>query len=128
MRLLVSVSNPLEALAAIEGGADIIDAKDPQRGPLGPVTAEMLIRISDACRERAPLTAALGDASLEPDVAAFAARFASAGADLVKLGFAGMQSEYGDKSALRDAGRIRGARRRVESQRDAPLRMPTLTG
>ncbi|MEQ1758103.1 MAG: (5-formylfuran-3-yl)methyl phosphate synthase [Vicinamibacterales bacterium] len=108
MRLLVSVSNPVEALAAIEGGADIIDAKDPQRGPLGPVTAEMLIRISDACRGRAPLTAALGDAPLEPDVAAGAARFASAGAGLVKLGFAGMQSESAIESALREA--VRGVR------------------
>ena len=36
MKLLVSVADAAEARAAIEGGADIIDAKDPTTGALGP--------------------------------------------------------------------------------------------
>ena len=32
---LVSVRSPEEALAALEGGADLIDVKEPSRGPLG---------------------------------------------------------------------------------------------
>ncbi len=36
MKLLVSVADAVEAHAALLGGADIIDAKDPTRGALGP--------------------------------------------------------------------------------------------
>ena len=38
MQLLVSVSSAVETSAALLGGADIIDAKDPLSGPLGAVT------------------------------------------------------------------------------------------
>ena len=51
MQLLVSVADAADAVAAIEGGADIIDAKDPSRGPLGPVSAAAL----DAILAAAPL-------------------------------------------------------------------------
>ena len=44
MKLLVSVSNADEAFAAVEGGADIIDAKDPSRGALGPVSPEAFLK------------------------------------------------------------------------------------
>jgi uncharacterized protein (UPF0264 family) len=46
MRLLVSVANGDEAAAALAGGADIIDAKDPAAGPLGAVTIDVLLEIS----------------------------------------------------------------------------------
>jgi uncharacterized protein (UPF0264 family) len=36
MRLLVSVAGPDDARAALAGGADVIDAKDPGRGALAP--------------------------------------------------------------------------------------------
>src|SRR5437764_823524 len=45
MRLLVSVRGPVEARAALAGGADVIDAKDPARGALGAVSAERLAAI-----------------------------------------------------------------------------------
>ena len=45
MRLLVSVMDASEALAALEGGADLIDAKDPLAGALGPVTRAVLTDI-----------------------------------------------------------------------------------
>jgi (5-formylfuran-3-yl)methyl phosphate synthase len=35
MQLLVSVRNVDEAAAALAGGADVVDVKDPSRGPLG---------------------------------------------------------------------------------------------
>ena len=35
MHLLVSVRSAEEAAAALEGGADVIDAKDPDNGALG---------------------------------------------------------------------------------------------
>src|SRR6185312_12126683 len=37
VRLLISVANADEARAALDGGADIIDAKDPGAGALGSV-------------------------------------------------------------------------------------------
>ena len=51
-RLLVSVRDPAEAEAALLAGADLIDAKDPERGALGaldPVTvAEIMGRLRGA--------------------------------------------------------------------------------
>ena len=49
-----------EAAAAAEGGADVIDAKDPLRGALGAVTAAAFDGIRRAVRQ--PTSAALGDA------------------------------------------------------------------
>src|SRR5207249_1208836 len=40
MQLLISVAGPAEAHAALRGGADVIDAKDPRHGALGPVSPE----------------------------------------------------------------------------------------
>ena len=62
--LLVSVRNREEALAAIEGGADIIDIKEPANGPLGAASATMRRTIAAACAERAPralISAAAGE-------------------------------------------------------------------
>jgi (5-formylfuran-3-yl)methyl phosphate synthase len=61
MRLLVSVTDPGEVRAAIEGGADIIDAKDPTRGALGAVVPSVLRGIVAAVRGDRPVSVALGD-------------------------------------------------------------------
>jgi uncharacterized protein (UPF0264 family) len=90
MRLLVSVAQPGEALAALAGGADVIDAKDPQTGALGAVSVEVLREISRLVDGRRPLTAALGDAVNEGELERSACEFAAAGAALVKVGFAGI--------------------------------------
>ena len=39
MQLLVSVRSAVEVAPALAGGADIIDAKEPDRGSLGAVSA-----------------------------------------------------------------------------------------
>jgi uncharacterized protein (UPF0264 family) len=96
MRLLVSVRAGDEVAAALAGGADIIDAKEPARGSLGPVFPEVLQTIAARLPESVPLSVALGDFT-EPT----AVRLAVAGAKLpvrraptyVKLGFAGEPSE-----------------------------------
>lgn len=62
MRLLVSVRDVREAHAAVRGGAEIVDAKDPRRGALGPVTPHTLARIRAAVPGGIPVSAALGDA------------------------------------------------------------------
>ena len=50
-RLLVSVRSPLEALAAIAGGADILDVKEPTRGSLGMADDEVIAAIAQTLRE-----------------------------------------------------------------------------
>jgi (5-formylfuran-3-yl)methyl phosphate synthase len=65
-RLLVSVRNVAEARAAAAGGADIIDFKNPARGPLGradfPVVAEVAAALRNADgRPPVPLSAACGE-------------------------------------------------------------------
>ena len=63
MRLLVSVRMPEEVDAALAGGADIIDAKEPAHGSLGSVTPQMLARIAGRVPSDVPLSIALGDAT-----------------------------------------------------------------
>jgi uncharacterized protein (UPF0264 family) len=65
MRLLVSVRDARDARAAVRGGAEIVDAKDPRRGALGPVTPRTLARIRAAVPSAIPVSAALGDAAAE---------------------------------------------------------------
>src|SRR2546428_3064743 len=90
MRLLVSVRGPVEARAAVAGGADVVDAKDPARGALGAVRAERLAAIRRAVGAARPVSAALGDARDDATVAAAAA--AARGVAFVKLGFGGVTS------------------------------------
>jgi uncharacterized protein (UPF0264 family) len=63
MQLLVSVADAADAVAAVDGGADIIDAKDPSRGPLGPVSPAALGAILAAVRGRRAVSAALAERS-----------------------------------------------------------------
>jgi uncharacterized protein (UPF0264 family) len=108
MRLLVSVASAVEALAALDGGADLIDAKDPRAGALGAVSIETLHSIHAAIAGRRPVTAALGDAADEGAIHIAARRFGAAGAALVKIGFAGI-SDTRRVAALTAAAR-RGVR------------------
>jgi uncharacterized protein (UPF0264 family) len=66
MQLLVSVADAMDAAAAVTGGADIIDAKDPSRGALGPVSPFALSAIVAAVAGRRPVSAALGDGADAP--------------------------------------------------------------
>jgi uncharacterized protein (UPF0264 family) len=61
MRLLVSVRSAAEAVAAVMGGADIVDAKEPALGSLGPVDPAVLRAIAEALPGGMPLSVALGD-------------------------------------------------------------------
>ena len=108
MRLLVSVASAAEASAALVGGADVIDAKDPLAGALGAVSAEVLREIHRIVAGRRPVTAALGDAADEAATERAARLFAAAGAALVKVGFAGIASA--GRIAALTAAAVRGAR------------------
>jgi uncharacterized protein (UPF0264 family) len=93
MQLLVSVAGPAEARAALRGGADVIDAKDPRHGALGPVPLHRLAAIRAAVAGARPLSAALGDAASEEALAGAVAAAASLGVAFVKVGFAGVTRE-----------------------------------
>jgi (5-formylfuran-3-yl)methyl phosphate synthase len=108
MRLLVSVASAAEAAAALAGGADVIDAKDPLGGALGPVRSEVLRAIHGAVGGARPVTAALGDADDESTIERAARRCAGAGALFVKVGFSGRSSAVGVSSLI--AAAVRGAR------------------
>ena len=62
MRLLVSAASAADAVAALDGGAAIIDAKNPVAGPLGPVPFDVFRAIVGAVGGQRPVTAAIGDA------------------------------------------------------------------
>ena len=88
MRLLVSVRSAEEAKAALAGGAEIIDAKDPLQGALGAVEIGVLREIVRAVNGVRPVSAAMGDAGDVELLSARARAAAEAGAAFVKVGFA----------------------------------------
>lgn len=92
MKLLVSVRDVIEASAAIEGGADIVDAKDPASGALGAVTLDVFRDIHGVVAGVRLVTAALGDALDEATIERTAEAYARSGARLVKVGFSGIAS------------------------------------
>jgi uncharacterized protein (UPF0264 family) len=92
MKLLVSVRDAVEASAALEGGADIIDAKEPSSGALGAVALPTLDQIVATVGGARLVTAALGDAVAEHQIAETADAYARGGAGLVKVGFSGVSS------------------------------------
>lgn len=59
--LLVSVRSAEEVEAALSGGADLIDAKEPAKGPLGMAEAEVVAAIVAKVKKRVPVSAALGE-------------------------------------------------------------------
>jgi len=90
-RLLVSVRDAAEAEAALAGGADLIDVKEPRRGPLGRADAGVIRSVVKAVGARAPVSAALGelrDAPLVSDVNALPTEVG-----YLKWGLAGLQQE-----------------------------------
>jgi len=90
VRLLISVASGTEAQAALDGGADIIDAKDAAHGALGAVSSAALREIVRTVDGRLPVSAALGDARDEKAVALAARRAAADRLAYVKVGFAGV--------------------------------------
>jgi uncharacterized protein (UPF0264 family) len=87
--LLVSVRNAEEALAALDGGADVIDVKEPSRGSLGAADRAALVDIVHSVADRALVTAAAGELSelMNAEVAPL-----PAGVSLFKIGLAGCAS------------------------------------
>ncbi len=92
MQLLVSVADACEARAALLGGADVIDAKDPRRGALGAVSQRALRAIRATVRSRRPVSAVLGDARGRATLERAARAASRLGVIYVKVGFRGVTS------------------------------------
>jgi uncharacterized protein (UPF0264 family) len=61
MDLLVSVRSAAEAEAALEGGAALIDVKEPEHGPLGRADDATIAAVVRCVAGRRPVSAALGE-------------------------------------------------------------------
>jgi (5-formylfuran-3-yl)methyl phosphate synthase len=83
LKLLVSVADAADARAAVAGGADVIDAKDPTHGALSPVRPAVLEAIVAAVGGARPVSAALGETAADH---ALAGRAGALGLAFVKIG------------------------------------------
>lgn len=91
VRLLASVASSQEAAIAVAAGADIVDAKDPRRGALGALDTATLTQIRATVPRTVPLSATTGDIPAEATdcIVEEMERIATAGVDIVKIGFFG---------------------------------------
>jgi len=93
MRLLVSPMNIEEARAALQGGADILDVKNPKEGSLGANFPWAIRAVVDLAAGRVPVSATIGDLEFKPGTASLAALgAAAAGAEFIKAGLLGAKT------------------------------------
>ena len=112
MQMLVSVRDAADAAAAIAGGADIIDAKDPDGGALAPLPSETLRAVVAEVRAARPVSAAIGDvAACKPE--SIARSVDGLGLSFVKVGVS-------DLSDIADATRRATALGRALAATDGP--------
>ena len=86
--LLVSVRSPEEAEAAIAGGADWIDVKEPAHGALGPAASDTIAAVVEVVAGRRPVSVALGELNDLPKPLMIDGQLL-AGVRLAKVGLAG---------------------------------------
>ncbi len=91
MRVLVSVRNVDEAMAAARGGADYIDLKEPGAGALGGLPVATIRQITVALRAHGvglPMSATIGDLGMhrQEDILRRVAEVGAGGVDYVKVG------------------------------------------
>lgn len=112
VRLLVSVRTAAEAQSALAGGADIIDIKEPNRGPMGQADATTIQAITATVGSQVPVSAALGDLNIShpPQVLP--------GLYFVKMGLAQAPTHW-QKHLTRAFGRLHPARTVVVAYADA---------
>lgn len=100
MRLLVSVTSKKEGFEAIEGGADIIDVKNPNEGSLGANFPRIIRQIIEITPRNIEVSATIGDLPNLPGTASLAALGAAvSGTDYVKAGLYGVK-ETGEATSL----------------------------
>ncbi|MCK9152416.1 (5-formylfuran-3-yl)methyl phosphate synthase [Methanobacterium alcaliphilum] len=93
MLLLISPINTEEAQEAIEGGADIVDVKNPKEGSLGANFPWIIKSIREMTPENMLVSATLGDVPYKPGTVSLAAMGALvSGADYIKVGLYGTRN------------------------------------
>ena len=93
LKLLISPTNPTEALEAIAGGADIIDVKNPKEGALGANYPWVIRKIREQTPKSIEVSCTLGDVPNLPGSVSLAAHgAASLGVDYVKVGLYGVKT------------------------------------
>jgi uncharacterized protein (UPF0264 family) len=101
LRLLVSVRDAREAVDALAGGADVIDAKEPLGGALGAVDAATAREITRYVGARRPVSIVIGDHARPDDAARAAEQGWRCGASIVKVGLAGVLSRRRARDVVR---------------------------
>jgi uncharacterized protein (UPF0264 family) len=82
-----------EARAALAGGADILDVKNPLEGSLGANFPWAIKAVVELAGGRVPVSATIGDLDYKPGTASLAALGAAfSGADYIKAGLLGVKS------------------------------------
>lgn len=114
MLLLISPINTEEALEAIEGGADIVDVKNPAEGSLGANFPWVIRRVREMTPEDMLVSATLGDVPYKPGTVSLAAMGALvSGSDYIKVGL------YGTRNYDEAVDVMKNVVRAVKDQSDA---------
>ena len=93
MKILISPKNEAEAVEAVNGGADIIDVKNPSEGSLGANFPWVIRRIREIVPRSIDISATLGDFPHLPGSASLAALGAAvSGTNYVKIGLLGSKT------------------------------------
>jgi len=91
--LLISPINAEEALESIEGGADIVDVKNPKEGSLGANFPWVIKNIREITPAGMHVSATLGDVPYKPGTVSLAAAGAVvSGANYIKVGLYGTKN------------------------------------
>ncbi|MCW4034873.1 MAG: (5-formylfuran-3-yl)methyl phosphate synthase [Candidatus Bathyarchaeota archaeon] len=94
MKLLISVVNKTEAIESVEGGADILDVKNPKEGALGANFPHVIRQVKEAAPKNLEVSATIGDLPNLPGTASLAALGAAvSGVDYVKVGLFGVKTK-----------------------------------
>jgi len=106
LRLLISVLDCEEAVEAVEGGADIVDVKNPKEGCLGANFPWIIKEVRRITPTKVEVSATLGDLPYLPGTASLASSGAAAsGAQYVKAGLYGVRSVTEGVTLMRNVGR-----------------------
>jgi hypothetical protein len=102
MLFLASVVEAAEVDAAVSGGADIIDIKNPAEGSLGAACPGLIRQVRDRAPAHVPVSAAIGDIPALPGTVALAALgAASCGVQYVKVGLRGTKDANQAEAVMR---------------------------
>lgn len=122
-RLLVSVRGPDEALTALRAGADLIDAKDPERGALGALPPETVRAIIAGVGGQAVTSAVAGDGTGR-EIAVAIATIAATGVDFIKIAVGAADDAALAEAAAQAPGRVIGVLfAEDEVAKDGPARL-----